>query len=66
MRVVTGETTVMGPLLMFDKSFLQILSPDEVSELSMYFKFVGTSLLIRDSSLGCLGMTETLTSWPTS
>lgn len=40
----------MGPSLMFDKSFLQILSPDEVSELSMYFKFVGTSLLIRDSS----------------
>jgi hypothetical protein len=38
----------MGPLLMFDKSFLQMLSPDEVSELSMYFKFVGTPLLIRE------------------
>jgi len=41
-RVVTCEATVMGQLLMFDKSFLQILSPDEVSKLSMYFKFVGT------------------------
>lgn len=38
----------MGPLLMFDKSFLQMLSPDEVSELSFYFKFAGTPLLIRE------------------
>lgn len=33
---------------MFDKSFLQMLNADEVSELSMYFKFVGTPLLIRE------------------
>lgn len=33
---------------MFDKSFLQMLSPDEVLELSLYFKFVGTPLLIRE------------------
>jgi hypothetical protein len=38
----------MGPLLMFDKSFLQMLNADEVSELSLYFKFVGTPLLIRE------------------
>src|SRR5580765_2415808 len=38
----------MGPLLMFDKSFLQMLNPAEVSELSLYFKFVGTPLLIRE------------------
>jgi hypothetical protein len=38
----------MGPLLLFDKSFLQMLNADEVSELSMYFKFVGTPLLIRE------------------
>lgn len=31
---------------MFDKSFLQMLNPSEVSELSMYFKFVGAPLLI--------------------
>lgn len=36
----------MGPMLMFDKSFLEMLSPEEVSELSMYFSFVGTPLLI--------------------
>jgi hypothetical protein len=35
-------------LLIFDKSFLQMLSSDEVSELSLYFKFVGTPLLIRE------------------
>src|SRR5258707_9764483 len=33
---------------MFDKSFLQMLNPAEVSELSMYFRFVGTPLLIRE------------------
>src|SRR2546428_4234464 len=33
---------------MFDKSFLQMLNADEVSELSLYFKFVGTPLLIRE------------------
>jgi hypothetical protein len=38
----------MGPLLIFDKSFLQMLNPDEVFELSLHFKFVGTPLLIRE------------------
>jgi hypothetical protein len=38
----------MGPLMLLDKSFLQMLNADEVSELSMYFKFVGTPLLIRE------------------
>ena len=33
---------------MFDKSFLQMLNSDEVSELSMYFRFVGTPLLARE------------------
>jgi hypothetical protein len=43
-----GEAVLMGPFLMFDKSFLQMLNAAEVSELSLYFKFVGTPLLIRE------------------
>jgi hypothetical protein len=38
----------MGPLMLLDKSFLQMLNAAEVSELSMYFKFVGTPLLTRE------------------
>ena len=37
---------MIGPLLIFDKSFLQMLNADEVTELSMHFKFVGTPTLI--------------------
>jgi hypothetical protein len=37
---------MIGPLLIFDKSFLEMLNPDEVSELSVHFKFVGTPTLI--------------------
>ncbi|PYI50019.1 MAG: hypothetical protein DMC62_09400, partial [Verrucomicrobia bacterium] len=37
---------MIGPLLIFDKSFLQMLNPEEVSELSLHFKFVGTPTLI--------------------
>jgi hypothetical protein len=37
---------VIGPLLIFDKSFLEMLNPEEVSELSIHFKFVGTPTLI--------------------
>jgi len=37
---------MIGPLLIFDKSFLQMLNPEEVSELSFHFKFVGTPTLI--------------------
>jgi hypothetical protein len=37
---------MIGPLLIFDKSFLQMLNPEEISELSMHFKFVGTPTLI--------------------
>lgn len=37
---------IIGPLLIFDKSFLQMLNPEEVSELSFHFKFVGTPTLI--------------------
>src|SRR5712691_11652366 len=37
---------MIGPLLMFDKSFLEMLNANEVSELSMHFKFVGTPSLI--------------------
>jgi hypothetical protein len=36
---------MIGPLLIFDKSFLQMLNPEEVSELSLHFKFVGTPTL---------------------
>lgn len=38
----------MGPLLIFDKSFLQMLNSDEVFELSLHFFFVGTPTLIRE------------------
>lgn len=37
---------MIGPLLILDKSFLQMLNPEEVSELSCHFKFVGTPTLI--------------------
>src|SRR6266849_3782390 len=37
---------MIGPLLMFDKSFLEMLNAEEVLELSMHFKFVGTPTLI--------------------
>jgi hypothetical protein len=37
---------MVGPLLIFDKSFLEMLSANEVSELSLHFKFVGTPTLI--------------------
>jgi hypothetical protein len=37
---------MIGPLLIFDKSFLQMLNPEEVFELSVHFKFVGTPTLI--------------------
>ncbi len=39
---------MLGPSLIFDKSFLQMLSPDEVSELGMYFRFVSTPLLMSE------------------
>ena len=37
---------MIGPLLIFDKYFLEMLNSDEVSELSVHFKFVGTPTLI--------------------
>ena len=37
---------MIGPLLIFDKSFLEMLSPEEVVELGMHFNFVGTPTLI--------------------
>jgi hypothetical protein len=40
------DKNMIGPLLIFDKSFLEMLNPDEVFELSMHFKFVGTPTLI--------------------
>jgi len=39
----------MGPLLMFDKSFLQMLSPDEVSELSFWSEGQGNDNLTSES-----------------
>jgi hypothetical protein len=38
----------MGPLLMFDKSFLQMLSVEEMDELALNFKFVITPILISE------------------
>lgn len=39
---------MLGPTLIFDKSFLQMLSPDEVSELSRYFIFASTPQLVQE------------------
>ena len=38
----------MGPILTFDKSFLQMLSPDEVDELDLQFKIFVTPILISE------------------
>ena len=38
----------MGPLTIFDKSFLQMLNADEVLEFTLLFEPVGTPLLIRE------------------
>jgi hypothetical protein len=43
-----AEIPLIGPLLIFDKSFVQMLNPEEVFELSIHFKFVGTPVLIRE------------------
>ena len=37
-----------GPRLIFDKSAVQMLSPDEVFELSIFFDLVGTPVLRRE------------------
>jgi hypothetical protein len=37
---------VMGPILTFDKSFLQMLSPEEVDELDLQFKIFVTPVLV--------------------
>jgi len=39
---------MLGPLLIFDKSFLQMLSAEEVFELTILFHPVGTPLLVRE------------------
>jgi hypothetical protein len=39
---------MFGPLLIFDKSFLQMLNAEEVSELTFLFHPVATPLLIRE------------------
>lgn len=38
----------VGPLLIFDKSFLHMLNSEELFELSLHFFFVGTPTLIRE------------------
>ncbi len=38
----------MGPILTFDKSFLQMLSPDEVDELDLQFKIFVTPVLVSE------------------
>lgn len=35
--------------MILDKSFVQMLKPAEVDELSLYFTFVGTPTLVRES-----------------
>jgi len=39
---------MLGPLVIFDKSFLQMLSAEEVFELILLFNPVGTPLLVRE------------------
>lgn len=39
---------MMGPLLIVDKSFLQMLNPDEIFQLSLHFWMVGTPTIIRE------------------
>lgn len=39
---------MMGPLLIFDKSFLQMLAPAEVAECGLHFQFVSTPVLVRE------------------
>jgi hypothetical protein len=39
---------MIGPLLIFDQSFLQMLNPDEVFELSLLFHPGGTPLIVRE------------------
>ena len=48
LTILSKETVVLGPTLIFDKSFLQMLSPDEVSELSRYFIFASTPQLVQE------------------
>jgi hypothetical protein len=38
----------MGPILSFDKSFLEMLSPDEVDELDLQFKLFMTPILVSE------------------
>jgi hypothetical protein len=38
----------MGPILTFDKSFLQMLSPDEVDELDLQFELFVTPVLVSE------------------
>lgn len=38
----------MGPILTFDKSFLQMLSPDEVDELDLQFEIFVTPVLVSE------------------
>jgi hypothetical protein len=43
-----GEVLVIGPLMILDKSFIQMLKPAEIDELSLHFMFVGTPTLVRE------------------
>ena len=38
----------MGPLLLFDKSVLHVLTPPEIEELGMSFLLVGSPTLVRE------------------
>ena len=38
----------MGPILIFDKSFLEMLNPNEVDELYLQFKLFMTPILISE------------------
>jgi hypothetical protein len=48
LTILSNENVVLGPTLIFDESFLQMLNPDEVSELSRYFIFASTPQLVQE------------------
>ena len=45
---VCSTELVMGPLLLFDKTLLHYLNPEDIEELSMSFSIVSTPTLVRE------------------
>src|ERR1035438_1045358 len=43
-----GSEAPMGPILSFDKSFLEMLSPEDVDELDLQFELFMTPILVSE------------------